>query len=64
MRYRRSDYDVTNTVQVSSAAAVRRAVEELFAQTWPGEPVDRIAAAFAWNAGDRASIALTMILMG
>ena len=27
MRYRRSDYDVTNTVQVSSVAAVRRAVE-------------------------------------
>ena len=29
MQFRRSDYDVTNTVQVSSVAAVRRAVEEL-----------------------------------
>ena len=47
MRYRRSDYDVTNTVQVSSVAAVRRAVEEIFRQTWPGGQVDRIQAAFA-----------------
>jgi len=47
MRYRRSDYDVTNTVQVSSVAAVRRAVEDLYAQTWPGGPVDRLSAAFA-----------------
>ncbi|RPI15499.1 MAG: hypothetical protein EHM60_04245 [Lysobacterales bacterium] len=47
MQYRRSDYDVTNTVQVSSVAAVRRAVEELYAQTWPGAPVERLAAAFA-----------------
>ncbi len=47
MRYRRSDYDVTNTVQVSSVTAVRRAVEELFTQTWPGAQFDRVAAAFA-----------------
>jgi len=47
MRYRRSDYDVTNTVQVSSVAAVRRAVEEIFAQTWPAGQLDRIQAAFA-----------------
>ncbi len=47
MRYRRSDYDVTNTVQVSSVAAVRRAVEEIFTQTWPAGQVDRIQAAFA-----------------
>jgi hypothetical protein len=47
MQYRRSDFDVTNTVQVSSVAAVRRAVEELYAQTWPGAPVERLAAAFA-----------------
>ena len=40
VRYRRSDYDVTNTVQVSSVAAVRRAVEELFQQAWPGAPFD------------------------
>ncbi len=35
MQYRRSDYDVTNTVQVSSVAAVKRAVEQIFADTWP-----------------------------
>lgn len=34
--YRRSDYDVTDTVQVSSPAAVRAAVLELYARTWPG----------------------------
>jgi len=32
---RRSDFDVSNTVQVSSAAAVLAAVEELFRPTWP-----------------------------
>jgi len=47
MQFRRSDYDVTNTVQVSSVTAVRRAVEELFAQTWPGARVDALATAFA-----------------
>jgi len=47
MRYRRSDYDVTNTVQVSSVASVRRAVEEIFSQTWPSATVDRVSAAFA-----------------
>ena len=47
MQYRRSDYDVTNTVQVSSVAAVRRAVEELYTQTWPGVPTERLAVAFA-----------------
>jgi hypothetical protein len=46
MQYRRSDYDVTNTVQVSSPSAVRRAVEELAAATWPGLRLERIAAAF------------------
>jgi hypothetical protein len=46
MQYRRSDYDVTNTVQVSSVAAVRRAVEELYTQTWPGVSTERLAAAF------------------
>jgi len=34
--HRRSDYDVTDTVQVSSPAAVSKAVLELFAGTWPG----------------------------
>jgi hypothetical protein len=47
MRYRRSDFDVTNTVQVSSVASVRRAVEEIFSQTWPSGQVDRVSAAFA-----------------
>jgi hypothetical protein len=46
MRYRRSDFDVTNTVQVSSVASVRRAVEEIFAQAWPSGQVDRVSAAF------------------
>jgi hypothetical protein len=47
MQYRRSDYDVTNTVQVSSVAAVKRAVEDIFTQTWPAGHIDRIQAAFA-----------------
>ena len=34
-QYRRSDFDVTNTVQVSSAEAVRHAVQNLFAEVWP-----------------------------
>jgi hypothetical protein len=43
---RRNDYDVTNTVQVSSTAAVSQAVRELFALGWPGESYDRVAFAF------------------
>jgi hypothetical protein len=43
---RRSDYDVTNTVRVSSAADVRDAVRELFESTWPGTPFSPIARAF------------------
>ena len=46
MQYRRSDFDVTNTVQVSSADAVRRAVCDLFRQTWPHYPFDRVETAF------------------
>jgi hypothetical protein len=46
MQFRRSDYDVTNTVQVSSVVAVRRAVEDLYSRTWPGGPIDRLGAAF------------------
>ena len=46
MQYRRSDFDVTNTVQVSSVAAVRRAVERIFADTWPETPIDRLGVAF------------------
>jgi hypothetical protein len=47
MQYRRSDYDVTNTVQVSSVPAVKRAVEELYSQTWPSGKVERLDTAFA-----------------
>ena len=47
MQFRRSDYDVTNTVQVSSVASVRQAVEELFTQTWPGATTRPADAAFA-----------------
>ncbi len=46
MQFRRSDYDVTNTVQVSSPTSVRNAVEELFRQTWPGVGFDRLTQAF------------------
>jgi len=37
---------VTNTVQVSSVTSVRRAVEELYARTWPTGPVDKLGTAF------------------
>ena len=43
---RRNDYDVTNTVQVSSSAAVAVAVRELFTSCWPGESFDKVAVAF------------------
>jgi hypothetical protein len=43
---RRSDYDVTNTVRVSSAPDVRDAVKELFVSTWPGAHFDPVARAF------------------
>jgi hypothetical protein len=43
---RRNDYDVTNSVQVSSTAAVTAAVKDLFTTTWPGESFDRVAVAF------------------
>jgi hypothetical protein len=46
MQYRRNDYDVTNTVQVSSPEAVRRAVRELYAQTWPYFDFGRLDRAF------------------
>jgi len=44
---RRSDYDVTNTVQVSSTEAVAAAVEALYASTWPGASFAPIGAAYA-----------------
>jgi hypothetical protein len=43
---RRNDYDVTNTVQVSNPAAVRDAVHDLFADTFPGAPFDKLWLAF------------------
>ncbi len=43
---RRNDYDVSNSVQVSSTASVTAAVRELFAAGWPGEPFNRVATAF------------------
>ena len=42
---RRSDFDVTDTVQVSSPAAVREAVLELYADTWPGAPRETLETA-------------------
>ena len=43
---RRNDYDVTNTVQVSDPVAVRNAVWQLFAETFPGAPFDKLWLAF------------------
>ena len=43
---RRNDFDVTNTVQVSSPAAVRNAVHELFTETFPGASFDKLWLAF------------------
>ena len=43
---RRNEYDVTNTVQVSNPAAVRSAVHELFSETFPGTPFDKLWLAF------------------
>src|SRR5712692_6648410 len=43
---RRNDYDVTNSVQVSSTAAVTGAVRELFTAAFPGESFDRVATSF------------------
>ena len=48
-RHRRNDYDVTNTVQVSSTAAVTKAVCALFREEWPHESlaaVERTLATF------------------
>lgn len=43
---RRNNFDVTNTVQVSSPVAVRDAVQELFAKTFPGMSYDKLWLAF------------------
>jgi hypothetical protein len=44
---RRSDFDVTNSVQVSSPRAVLAAVEVLFRPTWPGMSIEPLRRAFA-----------------
>ncbi len=43
---RRNEYDVTNTVQVSNPAAVRDAVQDLFAGVFPGASFDKLWLAF------------------
>jgi hypothetical protein len=43
---RRNDFDVTNTVQVSSPRAVRAAVDALVRSTWPNAPLEKLAQAF------------------
>ena len=43
---RRSDFDVTDTVQVSSPTAVLAAVEALFAPTWPSTSLEPLRRAF------------------
>lgn len=43
---RRNDYDVANSVQVSSTAAVAAAVRELFTSVWPVPLFDKVATAF------------------
>jgi hypothetical protein len=43
---RRNDFDVTNTVQVSSTAAVQAAVESLVRSSWPTAPHGELASAF------------------
>ncbi len=43
---RRYDYDVTNTVNVSSIEAVRNATQELFIDLWPGANLDEMWLAF------------------
>jgi len=44
---RRSDYDITNTVRVSSPQAVLHAVEQLLTSTWPQIVLAPIERAFA-----------------
>src|SRR5688572_32239962 len=43
---RRNDYDVTNTVQVSSAPQVRSAVADLFSALYPNSSFDSVWLAF------------------
>lgn len=46
LQERRNDYDVTNTVQVSSPSAVRNAVGELFEALYPHNSFDSVWLAF------------------
>src|SRR6185295_12732524 len=46
LQERRNDYDVTNTVQVSSAPKVRAAVAELFGALYPNRSFDSLWLAF------------------
>ena len=43
---RQNDFDVTNTVQVSITATVRDAVQDLYAEIFPGTSFDRLWLAF------------------
>jgi hypothetical protein len=43
---RRNDYDVTNTINVSSAHSVRRAVKDLFTDLYPASTFDAVWLAF------------------
>ena len=43
---RRSDFDITNTVRVSSPPAVLLAIEQLFAGTWPEASTEALRHAF------------------
>ncbi|MFI4884999.1 MAG: hypothetical protein ACHQIF_05480 [Steroidobacterales bacterium] len=43
---RRSDFDVTNSVQVSSPEAVLRAVEAIYQPTWPDAPMESLRHSF------------------
>ena len=45
-RERRNDYDVTNTVRVSSVDEVRNACQDLFLAAWPGASFDQLWLAF------------------
>ena len=44
--FRRNDFDVTNTVQVSSTAAVSAAVRALVQDAWPDDSFERLRTAF------------------
>jgi len=45
-RARRNEYDVTNTVRVSSVDEVRNACQDLFHAAWPGAAFDQLWLAF------------------